>query len=151
MLRVPQSWFGVLGLLTLACAEKPEPQVAPRPVEGKTASPPATAPGAVRRVALQETVRNGLGAFLAHVELSDEPVFRRGEFYGFRIARLVEPRAWEGIDVRAGDVVSRINGMPIEKPDQAYAAFKALVNAKEIVVDLERAGEARTVRVPIVD
>jgi hypothetical protein len=108
-------------------------------------------PGSLRRHRVLATVAQGLGAFLRHVEVSEEPVLKKGEFFGFAIARLLPAEDWSGIDLQPGDIVSRVNGMAIEKPEQAYGAFLSASRGSEIVVDVERAGQPRIVRVPIVD
>jgi type II secretory pathway component PulC len=126
-------------------ALSPVGSVALRPV-----AQPA-APVRLHRAEVKASVAKGLGAFLRYVEVSDEPVFKKGEFFGYAIARLSPPAAWDGIDLQPGDVVSRVNGKAIERPEQAYAAFQEAPAAKEIVVELERAGQPRTLRVPIED
>ncbi len=135
----------------LGCGGEPSPKAAdsaPKSAPTTTAAM-RSKPGTVRRLALQETIAGGLGGFLQHVELSDEPMMRQGQFVGFRVARLFPEDYWAGVDLRVGDVVSRVNGMPIERPEQALAAFRSLSGAKEILVDVEREGQKRQLRVPI--
>jgi S1-C subfamily serine protease len=43
----------------------------------------------------------------------------------------------------AGDVVTRVNGMPIERETEAYDAFQALRTAGEVRVSLLRGGVPR--------
>ncbi len=57
----------------------------------------------------------------------------------------------EMIDLKPGDVVTRIEGMPIEHPEEAIEAFHALEAASELRVDYERDGVPRTLRYQIVD
>ncbi len=112
---------------------------------------PAEAPiGPLTRSLLRRTVAEGIGAFLAGVDLS--PSLDRGRFVGFRIDRARSLRRWNasGVDLRAGDVVTRVNGSPIERPEQAQAAFQALSDVSEIVVDVLRAGAPLTVRIAVV-
>jgi type II secretory pathway component PulC len=110
---------------------------------------PAEAPkGTVRRAAVRETIQRGLGVFLQNVTLEDWPAMKDGKFHGFRLKAV---RADWGVDLRPGDVVTRVNGMPIERPEQADAAMRSLENAKSIRVDLERDGAPRVLEIPIVD
>ena len=53
--------------------------------------------------------------------------------------------------LKPGDVVTRIEGMPIEHPEEAIEAFNALQVASELRVDYERDGVARILRYRIVD
>ena len=91
----------------------------------------------------------GIGAFLANVDLS--PVLVRGRFIGFRLDHARGLRRWNaaGLDVRTGDVVTRVNGSPIERPEQAQAAFLSLAEASEVVIDVVRAGSPVTVRAAV--
>ena len=71
---------------------------------------------------------------------------RDGKFHGFRI-RSIDPK-W-GVDLRPGDVVTRVNGMPIEHPEEADAALRSLHQATMLKVDFEREGKARSLELPI--
>lgn len=139
--------FGVLpacGGGATAPSKTPEPSamtVAP------PANRPAAPPGSVRRSTLREVLAAGPGALLQHIELEDNPVLRGGKFHGFRVAALRgDPTFWDGVDLQPGDVVTKVNGRGVEKPQDAFEAFRGLETAREIRVDYERAGEARTLR-----
>lgn len=115
-------------------------------------APAPIAKGSLRRSAVQATVARGLGAFLARVELTDQPALKAGKFHGFRIAKLGGDGAfWAGVDVRPGDVITHVNGKSIERPEQALEVFRSLAEASELRVDYERDGAPRTLRMPIVD
>ncbi len=105
----------------------------------------------VARSAVQAVVSEGLGMFLRRVDLDDQPVFVGGKFHGFRIAGLRDPQFWSGIDLKPGDVVTSVNGFPIERPEQAETAFESLDVASELRVAVEREGQARELVYPIVD
>jgi hypothetical protein len=120
------------------------------------AAPIAVVPArAVRRSAVHAIVTGGLGAFLQRVDVDDQPVFIDGRFHGFRIAALRDSQSWTGfwggVDLKPGDVVTGVNGFPIERPEQALTAFDSLEVASELRVAYERGGEARQLVYPIVD
>ena len=48
-------------------------------------------------------------------------------------------------------VISRINGKPIERPEQAAAVWENLRTASNLVVDYQRGGEKHALRFMIVD
>jgi type II secretory pathway component PulC len=100
---------------------------------------------------MHAAIAQGLGAFLQHVDLDDAPVRVAGRFRGFRIAALRDPKFWSGVDLKPGDVVTRVNGFPIERPEQAQTAFESLEVAPELRVSYERNGEPRELVYPIVD
>jgi S1-C subfamily serine protease len=139
-----------------ACASAA--RVAP-PVEAPAASvaTPSTAPAiaapdhVVARSALNAVVSEGLGMFLRRVDLDDHPVLVGGKFHGFRIAGLRDPQFWSGVDLKPGDVVTSVNGFPIEHPEQAQTAFESLEVASELRVAVEREGQPRELVYPIVD
>jgi type II secretory pathway component PulC len=87
---------------------------------------------------------------LQHVELDDQPAFAGGKFRGFRIAAL-RGTFWSGVDLMPGDVVTTVNGLPIERPEQAQAAFDSIAAATELRVAYERNGQPRELVYRIVD
>ncbi|MDP9033795.1 MAG: hypothetical protein M3O50_03235 [Myxococcota bacterium] len=105
----------------------------------------------LRRHAVRAAVAQGLGILLQRVELDDRPVRVGGKFHGFRILALHDGAFWAGVDLKPGDVVTTVNGLPIERPEQAQMAFESLEAASELRVAYEREGEARELVVPIVD
>ncbi|MBW1905417.1 MAG: PDZ domain-containing protein [Deltaproteobacteria bacterium] len=106
--------------------------------------------GTIARDELLPVLDGGLGRFLQNVET--EPAFHKGSFVGFRIVSLFpgEP-AFASLDLRAGDTVTRINGKPIERPEQAVAVWEDLRTASTLVVDYRRGGEKHALRFAIVD
>jgi len=111
---------------------------------------PRVTTGAISRDELLPVLDAGLGRFLQNVKT--EPAFHKGSFVGFRIVSLFpgEP-AFASLDLRAGDTVTRINGKPIERPEQAVAVWETLRTASDLVVDYQRGGEKHALRFAIVD
>jgi len=101
--------------------------------------------GVIERQGLVALVDQGLGRFLQHVRL--EPAMRDGKFGGFRVASL-DP-AWQGAGIESGDVITRLNGQPIERPEQAVAAFESLRTASELKVEFTRGGAPANLRLRI--
>jgi type II secretory pathway component PulC len=89
--------------------------------------------------------------YLQKVEFDDQPVKKDGRFHGFRIAALHDPAFWSGIDLHPGDVLTKVNGMPIEHPEEALEAFHSLEAASELRITYERDGAARELAYPIVE
>jgi general secretion pathway protein C len=122
---------------------------------GPAVAPPAPAEGAgdhsLKRSTVRAAVSQGLGPLLHHIELDDQPVRAEGKFHGFRVAALRDPDFWSGVDLKPGDVVTSVNGFPIEHPEQLQAAFDSLRVASELRVTYERDGKSRELVYPIVD
>ena len=78
-----------------------------------------------------------------------EPVFKRGKFEGFRITAFPrgEPKA---IDLRVGDVILKVNGRSVERPENYYDIFQELKVATELRFELQRDGVEHTLVYPIV-
>ncbi|MGB5349614.1 MAG: hypothetical protein WBN10_08440 [Polyangiales bacterium] len=106
--------------------------------------------GVIARTALLPVLDDGLGRFLQNVET--QPAFHKGAFVGFRILSLFpgEP-AFASLDLRPGDTVTRINGKPIERPEQAIAVWEDLRTASNLIINYRRDGEAHALRFAIVD
>jgi hypothetical protein len=111
----------------------------------------AKADHSLARSAVHAVVSQGLGYFLQRVELDDQPVFLGHKFHGFRIAQLRDHSFWEGVDLMPGDVVTGVNGFPIERPEQAQMAFDSLEVASELRVVYERGGQAHELVYGIID
>ena len=117
---------------------------APAPADSTTPAAP-TAAHTIGRRDLDAVLAQSPGYFLQHVETKAQ--FRGGHFHGWRlIAFFPGDNRFAGIDLQAGDVVTSINGKPIEQPDQFMAVWTALRSSSELTVDVERDGTPRTLR-----
>jgi hypothetical protein len=131
-------------------AAEPAPPATPPAAAPPPGACPSRVAAGVRRTALARTLDAGLGSWLRGVDV--EPRLDGKRFQGWLVRRLhPEDPCFADVDLRAGDVVSRINRRPIERPEQAFAVWTALRTAREIVVDYTRSGEARTFRIDVVD
>ncbi len=142
-------------LLVSACAgQTPEP-VAASPAPVAEAPTPVTysspvVQGEIPRDALVGVLELGLGSFLRGV--ATEPHLVEGEFVGFRVVALYpdDPR-FAQLDLQPGDVVTRINGQRIERPEQAFEIWSSLRVSSELLVEYLKEGEPRRLRFAIVD
>jgi S1-C subfamily serine protease len=98
--------------------------------------------GVLDRKSLVAIIDQGLGRVLARLKLS--PAMRDGRFEGFRVSE-IDP-AWSGTGLLVGDVLQRVNGQPIERPEQAQLAFDSLRVASEVSLELLRAGQKVALR-----
>ena len=113
---------------------------------------PVAAPGSattLRRADVVHMVDAGFGSFLERVQV--EPALDSGRFRGWTIVDLAPPEFWQAVDLKPGDVVTSVNGMPIERDMEAWAAFESLKTAKELDVAYSRAGAERKLAYRIVD
>lgn len=128
---------------------QPHSAGAPAASSQKAAAPPpapAVPPGQVPRGELDRILAQGPPWLLRRVPI--EEVIRGGHFIGWKLLAL--PGEWTGIDLHAGDVVTKVNGGALEKPDEFFEAWRSLATAKEIRVAYERDGAPREIVIPIV-
>jgi type II secretory pathway component PulC len=106
---------------------------------------PASPGGVILRAELNQVLDGAPGRFLAHLDPS--PVFLSGRFHGWRLVTFFPGDArFSGVDLRAGDVVTRVNGQSVERPEQLMHVWDGLRSSTELVVEIERAGSPRTLR-----
>jgi len=141
-------------LASVACGETPPAKsaesAAPKPEAAPTTTAAAVPPKttSLRRSQVKAGIARGLGYFLQNVTVEDYPVMRANKFYGFKVKAISLEL---GVDIQPGDVVTRVNGMAIEHPEDADAALRSLEKAQALRVDFDRDGKARTLELPIVD
>ena len=107
-------------------------------------------PGVIRRTSLVREIDAGMARWLRGVE--GDRLLDKHRFQGWQIKSLhpVDP-CYREVDLREGDVVQKVSGKSIEKPEQAFEVFQALRTAPAIVVDYMRDGKARKLTIPISD
>ena len=136
-----------------SCASDPPIVEGPRPALFKpavvAAPPPDRAPpGQLYRDEVVRLVDAGFGEFLQKLEV--EPEVRDGRFIGWTVVALYPRDFWGGVDLAPGDVVTSVNGAPIERETQVYEAFQALKSAPALLVAYTRGGAARSISYQIV-
>ncbi|MEO7095750.1 MAG: PDZ domain-containing protein, partial [Polyangiales bacterium] len=100
---------------------------------------------------VDRTLKGGLGRFLAYVDI-EAALDGKRKFIGWRVMELRGPKGtWDGVDLHLGDVVTSVNGFPIERDDQAMAAFRSLEVASEIRVSILRDGKPTELRLAIIE
>jgi type II secretory pathway component PulC len=143
-----------LGLLLVACGSAPvAPPAAPAAAAKSpkvAAAPAAPRPpkGALFREDVDAFVDGGFPQFLQRVEV--EPRLVDGQFRGWSIVNLSPRDFWSGVDLKPGDIVTRVNDLPIERETEAYDAFESLKQADTLRVTFQRDGQSRMLEYRIV-
>jgi S1-C subfamily serine protease len=152
-----------LAVLGAACGPKARPDYPPpeddEPMLSETppepaAETPATPPGVrvssgrLARAQVTAVLDRGPGAFLSGLEI--EPTFRGNVFAGWMILAF-QPNdpAYAHVDLVPGDVVTKINGRTIERPEQLQELWDSLRTATRLDVDYLRNGQPRALRYTI--
>ena len=136
-------------MLFVGCGSAPPPAPVTARVAVAPAPPVEVAEPVIQRVALEEVLDAGLGAFLGRV--TTEPSLDGNHFVGFRLVALRDAALFENVDLQPGDVIVAVNGQSIERPEQAFTAWTSLRVASEITLAVMRDGQRRDLRFPIVD
>jgi hypothetical protein len=133
----------------------PAPPPTPAPVATPTPPPPPTCdmflkPGLLKRAALVRLIDAGLPRWLQGVEGDRKLANHR--FQGW-LVKSIHPTnpCYQDVDLRQGDVVQKVNGKSIERPEQAFDVLESLRVAPAIVVEYLRDGKARQFTIPISD
>jgi len=129
--------------------EGPAPEFAPPPSAPAAAVAKPASRGTLYRDDVLAVIDRGFPRFLQMVDV--EAKLWDGKFVGWRILALRPVDFWESVDLRVGDVVTRVNELPIERDTEAFAAFQSLKAAPRLVVSFEREGQPRTLDFQIVN
>jgi type II secretory pathway component PulC len=135
------------GLWLAACGGASTEAASTAPAAAVDAKPPVPEETELHRAALDGLLARGPAYVLAMVQI--DPAKSGGRFVGFTIVSF-RTQLPAYLDLRPGDVVTRVNGLPIERPEQFFAVFEALKTAGEVKFDVLRDGERREIAVPIV-
>ena len=112
--------------------------------------PTAVRVGTIARSALRAELARGIGRFLQNVKT--EAVLSHGHFVGWRVLALFPKRPEVHVQgIKAGDVLLRVNGVSVERPEDFKSVWDTLDNAKELVLEIERDGQPSALHYDIVD
>jgi len=141
----------LLGLV-VGCGGNAElPPVAPRAVAQAPAAQkvPARPPrGALYREDVNALIDRGFPDFLQRVDV--EPRLVDGQFRGWSIVNLNPSDFWSGVDLKPGDIVTRVNDLPIERETEAFDAFESLKQSDSLRVAFQRDGQPRVLEYKII-
>ena len=87
-----------------------------------------------------EWLRRGASYFIRQVSVT--PIEENEEFVGFRLDTLFEDHVLftEG-EIRRGDIVQRINGLPIGRPEQFMKVWDGLKDRGTLTLQIVRSGQ----------
>jgi len=107
------------------------------PAAGGIAPPrPASAP---EQQNVQELVAQNAAGFLEVVR--PQPFMPNGQLKGYRIYPGPNRQQFASLGLRAGDLVTEINGVALNNPAQGMEVFRSLGDAPQVTVTVERDGQ----------
>lgn len=140
----------VVALPLVACSGNPEPKNAKagQPSGASANKGPGAddaPPGTIARKSLDSVLLRRPGYVLSRVQM--EEVLKQNKFVGWRLTSF--PAEWDKTGLQPGDVVTELNGVALEKPEDLWTAWLALADAAEIRIGFERDGKASSTSVKI--
>jgi hypothetical protein len=151
MLSRPCSILAASALVLAACSHR-EAQPTPAAPAAPKAAPaaqagPAAPPGHLLRAEVDRVLVTQGPPWILRRALVEEVIKRDGKFAGWRLVGL--PEEWSAIDLKPGDIVTRVNGLAIETPDEAWEAWRSVASATDLKITVTRDGAAKQVVIPI--
>ncbi len=142
-----------LGFLVGCGADPLPPPAAPKGVAKAASTKPAPAvprppQGALFREDVNALIEQGFPQFLQRVEV--EPRLVEGQFRGWTIVNLSPSDFWSNVDLKPGDIVTRVNDLPIERETEAFDAFESLKQSDALRVAFQRDGQSRLLEYKII-
>jgi hypothetical protein len=104
--------------------------------------------GSIPQSALRAELARGIGRFLQNVRV--QAALDHGGWNGWRILALFAKRPDVHVAVlQVGDTILRVNGESIERPEAFKVVWDKLAAAKELTLEIERAGRISTLHYAI--
>jgi S1-C subfamily serine protease len=105
-------------------------------------------PSVLRRASLIRLLDAGLPRWLQGVE--GDRALANHRFQGWLVKSIYpDDPCYKELDLRAGDVVQKVNGRSIERPEHAFDVAESLRTAPRLTVDYLRDGKARQLSIEI--
>jgi len=152
-MKTPLALVLILTALLLSACSGPSSTRSKNPDDAKSTDEPAAGTQSGRKVGeweilrseLRRHVKRGAGYLLSKVRV--RAAFHKSRFFGWRVLSYRGP----GKKVQIGDIVTRINGKPIERDYQFIAVWNDLAKHDTLVVKLVRGGKPMVLRYKIGD
>jgi general secretion pathway protein C len=140
---------------TKAAPPKPEATASKRPARKsraarrrasrnrRAAQAPKPAPTPPPNV--EEAIRNPAELFSQAQIL---PKYEEGEMVGVQVSAIQAGSLFEEIGIKDGDVITELNGIKINSPEESSQALQEILNAPEVSVTFENEGGTQTISVP---
>ncbi|QAR34243.1 hypothetical protein EP073_12760 [Geovibrio thiophilus] len=77
------------------------------------------------------------------------PYEKDGQIVGFRLSRMTKDSVLRNLGLKNGDAIMRINGEELKSPEVLFSMLSSVENVSAVTLDLERAGQKKTIFVEI--
>jgi hypothetical protein len=139
--------FGAAACSSTPVIEGPAPALLPPP-PAHPPLPAAPPKGKLYREDVARVIDAGFPSFLERMDV--EAYVQNDKFVGWTLLALYPPEFWAEVDLRPMDVVTRVNGRPIERDTEAFDCFQAAKTEPTLVVKYLRQGAPRELKFEII-
>src|SRR5690606_9822654 len=125
----------------------------PRAGEGTTAAVATSRPAVLRSPPPAEPPAQALaeqGAGFLDV-VRPQPFMPNGQLRGYRVYPGPNRQQFGALGLRPGDLVTEINGIPLNNPAQGMEVFRTLGEATDVTVTVERDGQPQVLTLNLAD
>jgi len=84
-------------------------------------------------------------------EFSAEPVTENGILLGFRLKALRNPKILQELGIGPDDVITAVNGIPLNSPGRIMVLYDRLKKQREFEVTVDSGGNSRTIAVDLTE
>lgn len=130
--------------LGITAQDDPAKQLAAPPIE--TVQAPITH---LERADVDEAIDAGVARFIQGFDMV-EHLDEYDRFVGWKIGKIYDRERFDGLGIGSGDVITSINGMPLERPAHAYEVLMSLKTAQNLDVEYLRGGRVMRLSLPII-
>jgi len=133
---------------------KPEKEIRRQPPPQASVPPPAGE--VVRRLSANRFLVNredvtasvgNINQFMTQARF--KPYFAMGQPSGYSVSEIIPGSLFEKIGLRNNDVIKKVNGQMINKPEEVFQAYSQLLRDSNIEVEIERGGRTEVFRYEI--
>jgi general secretion pathway protein C len=78
-----------------------------------------------------------------------KPYFIKGRPSGFTISEIVSGSLFEKVGLRNQDIIKKVNGQPVNKPEEIFQAYSQLLRDSNIELEIERNNQSEVLRYEI--
>jgi general secretion pathway protein C len=131
-------------------------EVGSQPVKGPQPPPRSATGETVRRMSSNRFLINredatasvgDVNKFMTQARM--KPHFEMGKPSGYSVSEIIPGSLIEKIGLRNNDIIKKVNGQMINKPEEVYQAYAQLLKDANIEVEIERGGRSEVFRYEI--
>lgn len=106
---------------------------------------PTSASASAKKPTVQQMINQNAGTFMEIVR--PQPYMPGGQLKGYRVYPGRNRQQFSALGLRPGDLVTEVNGTPLNDPAQGMEVFRSLGDSTQLTLTVERNGQAQSLTV----